>query len=292
VSSGEERARLKGNEVGGLAVAPGGGALAVLAEGEDGVPLRLWNTATGKPLPAFKPLAPRWGPLAFSGDGRFLTVAGRDRIVEVLSATTGAVLCELPTGERATTVLAFSPDSRTVALANATDQWEPEGTVTLWELSSGKKRWESPTFSDGATALAFSPDGLALASGHSDGDILLWDVAGRLRTRGSASPVPSSAELERLWTDLASSDARRAYRAMRALASMPTAAVTLLCRRRMPTTEKGLDRLRALRAVEVLEWIGTAKAKRALASLAKGRAGALLTREANVALGRLERRAR
>ena len=49
-------------------------------------------------------------------------------------------------------------------------------------------------------------------------------------------------------------------------------------------------RLRELRAVELLEGIGTPAAKQYLAELAQGAAGAPLTREAAAALGRLERR--
>jgi hypothetical protein len=51
------------------------------------------------------------------------------------------------------------------------------------------------------------------------------------------------------------------------------------------------ERLRALRAVEVLENIGSAAARRHLTVLAKGAGGALLTREAQAALERLARRA-
>ncbi|MGH7172865.1 MAG: WD40 repeat domain-containing protein, partial [Gemmataceae bacterium] len=45
--------------------------------------------------------------------------------------------------------------------------------------------------------------------------------------------------------------------------------------------------LRALRAVEVLETINTSEARRALASLARGAADSLLTRDARCALTRL-----
>jgi hypothetical protein len=50
------------------------------------------------------------------------------------------------------------------------------------------------------------------------------------------------------------------------------------------------DHLRSLRAIEVLEHIGTPAAQQVLASLAKGAAAARLTREAQAAMARLERR--
>jgi hypothetical protein len=50
------------------------------------------------------------------------------------------------------------------------------------------------------------------------------------------------------------------------------------------------DQLRVLRAVEVLENVGTAEAKAVLRKLADGAPGARLTREARASLQRLERR--
>jgi hypothetical protein len=50
------------------------------------------------------------------------------------------------------------------------------------------------------------------------------------------------------------------------------------------------DRLRALRAVEILEQIATPEARQVLLTLVRGAAGALLTREAQASLARLERR--
>jgi hypothetical protein len=50
------------------------------------------------------------------------------------------------------------------------------------------------------------------------------------------------------------------------------------------------DELRASRAIEVLEAIGTPEARGVLESLAKGGAGALVTDRAQQALGRLQRR--
>jgi hypothetical protein len=52
------------------------------------------------------------------------------------------------------------------------------------------------------------------------------------------------------------------------------------------------DERRALRAVEVLEMIGTQEARAALAGLAKGAADAVLTREAKAAMERLEPQAK
>jgi len=52
------------------------------------------------------------------------------------------------------------------------------------------------------------------------------------------------------------------------------------------------DRLRTVRAVEILEQIATPQARQVLQALARGAAGASLTREAHASLTRLERHAR
>jgi hypothetical protein len=59
---------------------------------------------------------------------------------------------------------------------------------------------------------------------------------------------------------------------------------------RFDQAEPSPARLRELRAVELLEGVGTPAAEQYLAELAQGAAGAPLTREAAAALGRLERR--
>ena len=58
--------------------------------------------------------------------------------------------------------------------------------------------------------------------------------------------------------------------------------------------DKGLvapELVRPMRAIEVLEWIGSPEARQVLAELAKGRGDSLQTREAKKALERLGRKA-
>jgi HEAT repeat protein len=60
--------------------------------------------------------------------------------------------------------------------------------------------------------------------------------------------------------------------------------------RKLEPEELPPERLRAVRAVQVLEYAGTAEARRLLKELAGGVEGAWLTRQAKEALGRLARR--
>src|SRR5262249_21947350 len=59
---------------------------------------------------------------------------------------------------------------------------------------------------------------------------------------------------------------------------------------RIPRPETRPEQLRALRAIEVLEYLNDVEARRLLAELTKGDPAALLTREAKGSLARLERK--
>jgi len=67
--------------------------------------------------------------------------------------------------------LAFSPDDK--ALAVGTDV----GTVTLWEIETGKQLASYRGHTNPVRSLAFSPDGKTLATGGADRTVRLWDVA-------------------------------------------------------------------------------------------------------------------
>jgi RNA polymerase sigma factor (sigma-70 family) len=120
--------------------------------------------------------------------------------------------------------------------------------------------------------------------------------------------APTDADLDRLFADLDSDLFATRDQASRELARLGESAVpgvrnrlhkaeSVEVRRRarafldqFDQAEQSPDHLRQLRAVELLEGIGTPAAKQYLTELAKGAAGAPLTRDAAAALGRLERR--
>jgi RNA polymerase sigma factor (sigma-70 family) len=110
--------------------------------------------------------------------------------------------------------LAFSPDGRTVA----STAWN--GTVSLWELSSRKVRLTIEVGAcNWAKSLMFTPDGRSLLVGGRQPRI--WPVK-------TAPAAGAPADLKDLWADLASEDAVRAFKAVRALIADPQQSVPFL----------------------------------------------------------------
>jgi HEAT repeat protein len=124
----------------------------------------------------------------------------------------------------------------------------------------------------------------------------------------SPAVLPTDAEFDRAFADLDSEDFATREKASRRLAEWGELAVPGV-RKRLDKTESAEvrrraldflsqfdpatlkpDRLRQLRAVELLEGIGTPAARDLLSELAKGAAEAPLTRDATAALERLRRR--
>ena len=79
--------------------------------------------------------------------------------------------------------VAFSPDGRQLASGGG------DGTVKLWDLSSGRKLRTLMGHISAVLSVSFSPNGRRLASGGGDGTIKFWDVtSGReLQTLGGHS---------------------------------------------------------------------------------------------------------
>jgi RNA polymerase sigma factor (sigma-70 family) len=244
---------------------------------------------------------------------------------------------------------AFTPDARYLATADL------DG-IRLWELLTGAValRHQAHVRDQGsygqsfASCLAYAPDGRSVATGHPDGIILIWAMA---------PPVGSTSarEFPRFWSDLAASDASKAYQASWRLEDNPAQALPFLKkhlrpampapeeetrqlltnldsenfrtredaarrlrelgdraatalretlkagpslekRRRVEALLKTLeasplpDIIRELRAVAILERIGTRDAADLLRALSGGDAGARLTQQARATLARISRK--
>jgi WD40 repeat protein len=127
--------------------------------------------------------------LAFSPDGRRLAAHNGGESLRIWDVATGKELLRLTTPAfrgygTGMTPLAFSPDSKAIALACSVE-WVRGGnrqaTVRVWEVATGKELHCFGGLQRQAIRLVFSPDGRYLFSGGYQAPLLRWDL-----TRGGA----------------------------------------------------------------------------------------------------------
>lgn len=184
---------------------------------------------------------------------------------------------------------AFSRDGRWFAFTNGNN------AIEIFDLTLGKI---AATFAhaESGTRLAFSPDGALLASGGGSGAILLWDLNAVLK-RSLDEPAWTQTDKDRLWNDLAHTDAQTAFAAMMKLKRQPHAAVALIRDRlQWHVTNRELevliekldsnDFIVRKKANDAIEQLG----ERARPALAKARTRSLEhKRRVDALLGNLER---
>jgi WD40 repeat protein len=120
-------------------------------------------------------------PFLFSPDNRMLITGDNDAsILWDLSDPAHPLRRTDKLPARLVLIAAFSPDSRTLAAAHLYGSY---GDVTLYDLSEAQaSEWPVKIrtgSSANVTALRFSPNGRMLATGRSDGKVLLWDLSAR-----------------------------------------------------------------------------------------------------------------
>ena len=243
--------------------------------------------------------------LAFSPDGRLLASASRWESIQVWDMWTGKEVGRFSGHRGLINSLSFAPDSKTLASGGA------DSNVLIWDVSalaSTKKPvtenlrpeelahcWDNLAGADAARAYA----AIAELLRHPDeAESLLGDKFAGLKKPDLKPVAPLIADLdsddfktrEHASKELANLG-RPAERALREnLKGKPSAELT----RRIQELLDKLDRpeddpiqLRLLRAIEVLERLGTPKAKRLLRKLVEAAPDADTAREAQAALQRL-----
>jgi WD40 repeat protein len=273
--------------------------------------LSVWETATGRPLARWERVVPRGEDIeqsqAASPDGRFVVSDdfGLPRLLEVATGEPVRSLSGREGHRGGVAAAAFLDGGRRLATAGT------DNTILIWDWlellalltappdggAARQRDWwadlESPKAEIGVRAVA------RLARAPADALPLL---------RKGLKPVPArdARRVELLVALLEDDDFKKRDAArqeleklgelaepeLRAALKSPTLDLRkqvegILGRLDTPACDPGT--LRSVRAIQVLEYIGTAEAREVLAALTRGEALARQTKEAQAALNRLER---
>lgn len=270
--------------------------------------IRIWEPATGTLIRTLSGVGNSVACIAFSPDGRLLASADLpDRTICIWDVFTGKELAKF-TGHRGRVYcVAFSPDGKTVASGSA------DTTILLWDVSKLQSQqppaipknrlpqelaalWTEMEEKDAAKAYQ------AIWKMLAAGEETVAFLSGKLR------PFPAPDELlHQAVADLDSDDFNKreaatthltklgvlAEPAMReALRTQPSPEVRKRLERILANLPVSLsiEELRQIRGVHTLELIGSPAALRLLKKLAAGATGARLTRDAALAVQRLDNR--
>jgi WD40 repeat protein len=181
-----------------ITFSPNGKLVATAGNG----PIRVWDGRTGRELRQIAAAPDYIAEIVFSPDGRVIASLSRNHDrdkVQFWDAATGRELRALAIDKAGGTGVAFSPDGSLVAARSRT------GQVYVYEVATGKLRWQSKNDIGGAIGfVAFSVDGKLLACGTDGAKMHWWEPESgkevarppdRSASCGSFSPDGSSLAL-------------------------------------------------------------------------------------------------
>jgi RNA polymerase sigma factor (sigma-70 family) len=250
--------------------------------------------------------ATRAGTIAFSPDGRLLAHAGPDNVLIVWDMATGQTLARFAGHQGAISAVAFAPGGRSLASASNDTTglvWDIEGLSAkagpmpqALDAGAVKARWAD--LQADKASVAFDAMNTLVAAPK--------QALPFLRQQLQPAAAVDGQRVAKLIEQLDNSEFKIRQQAQAELLKIGEQTVpyvekvlagnlTLETRQRLEglrdkltaTTWTG-ERLRIVRAVEVLERIGNAEARSTLQVLADGAPGALLSSQAAAALSRLK----
>jgi WD40 repeat protein len=309
-AGGKVLRKIEGPEAGcpSLLFTPDGRML--VAGGDDGV-VHFWDVATGEERRTFgEPAKPdgRVLSVAVSPDGRAVA-AGYDKpVVRLWEMASGQDRARYQGHQGAVLSLAFSADG-TLLATGGSDRIAMTWDVT-GRLTGSRPRPADPTrerlsalwtdLADADAARAYRAERVLFGAGER--------AVALLKERLRPAAAADAKRIDRLIADLDSDDFALREKATKELeelgestepalrkllAGKPSAEVRQRAEALLEKLDlaRSPDRLRGVRALEVLEHVGTEEAKELLKNLAKGAPEARQTREAKASLDRLNTRA-
>jgi RNA polymerase sigma factor (sigma-70 family) len=147
----------------------------VISGGHDNL-IHSWNVQSGDSLGKLEGHTNSVLTLAVTKDGSTLASGGSDQTIRLWDLAGRRQIREIKGAANKEGYfhgLSFSPDGRW--LASVENDGNAPGRV--WDVRTGKERFQLGRYSSHAYTVAFSPDGKLIASGHGDGAIRLWDPA-------------------------------------------------------------------------------------------------------------------
>ncbi len=183
----------------------------VVSVGDDGA-LRFWDAITAKPLLSIQAHDKKVVSVDTTSDGRYVATASWDRLVKVWDAETGSLIREFNGHRASVNAVAFTSDGKRVLSAGYGGQiwiWpvdsahgearhiastgfpvndmavsadggvlvagSADGKVRSFQLPDGKALNEYAGHEGAVLAVATNKDGSLIASGATDGYLLLWE---------------------------------------------------------------------------------------------------------------------
>jgi WD40 repeat protein len=281
-----------------------------LIAGTDEQMIHRWNIWTGERYPGLDSQQKEVRQVAFSPDGRTLASGGADGSVRLWEMASGQQRGVFRGHQGPVLSLVYSSDGRRLASGSQ------DTTILVWDLTAGLAAVP------GKNLTAAQLDGLWRDLAAEDAGKAyrsIWKLVHSpkqslpfLQTRIRPLPAVDGKRAAQLLSDLDSEDFKVRTKAHEELAKLGEAVAAPLRKtaEKPPSIEVGRrvkelldkleserrapssERIRVLRAIEVLEYIGTPEARQVLNDLAGGAAEVQQTQEAKASLARLAKRAK
>jgi WD40 repeat protein len=306
-ATGQERGQFKMNPGGiGTAVfSPDGKLLATTTRDEV---VRIWDAVTGKLKHTLGGHLENVNVAVFAPGDKLLASGSEDGIIRLWDLSTGKERRRFEGHQGSVTALAFSPDGKRLVSASR------DTTVLIWDVHAPapvkplpsesmplakrlEKLWDELGSAEGSVSYA------AIGALSELADVAVTFLGSKIKP----VPVPNEKRVAELIAELDSDRHPVRVKATKELLQLEGQAAPALKKalkgklsaesaKRIQQLLEKLDepvaspeRLRVVRGVEVLQRIGSAKARELLRALSKGAPGARLTQEASQALERLEK---